>query len=1115
MKILQNIEPIDFTYNFAGWSSTFNKMLLALQEAEFATGDSYVDVDTAQAIDGNKIFIAPASFNSGFNSQGDVTIIDGTLTINSANINILTSSRDDGNVRFIGSNGLNLLSSASSLGFNFGFTSPETQNNLVLSFESGSSFFTFANNVTPRVTNSTIVFGNSTWIVPANPTVDSVMRWNPSTNALQWQTKSALVDELASDVIENLTFSEVTLGAELIPVGTIIDIDATAVENWENGGEANALFPGWLFLDGSTISKVTNPEYSLIVDLLNPGFNTATLPDSTGGANVKLIKYAKDAVTTFRLGADRGIRITQNSVEVDEVSLSGGQYVIQARIDGTTIVYDDNNDGALKTGPNIPVYNSGRLTTLPPISPSDAANKSYVDATVVSSLNTGSTISINEAVDGFAYSDSSYSLSLIDRNKTARAWGSKRHPNLNDAEGTNMHFHAFSPISDSIVKFKKAISTRDQYYFVDESDILYAYGDNSNGEISQRDRGTSGNEAQYYIGLTDGAPYNRAVINQLLPAFLPSATVWPASVVAFDSATGSVGDAGATSTDTHLTIKTKDGLDREYVSGNRNNGLVRYFDSNNQAFTRGYYLSIGPNSSGQFGDGTTNGVSLSSGARLWGPTGAGRMLWLNYAILDSERTSLAASLSNATNVENYRRRFNWFKPNVINALGVNTWRAQTGLPNSAVFSQFDRYIKKVVRTSNAHYVIVGSPGDELNNELWSAGNNSGGSFGNGRTDSLNRDFVPMLSQNAQSLGVGAIAAATGSNIFKRANNNPHGFMAFETLVVGTSNLYIVPGDASNTNLSTQFRLFASLDQAVVAFINGGTVGAFTSTSLSTTNFAHRARLKGAYDIAAARTRDDSSADAIMIKVAKTQETSTSALDALTENEIVTNEVLACGRNADNRLAVNSIASNILVPTPTTFALNGLSLPTKILQITLCNHTRASFALDSSGYLWYSGNNATGMAGTGVLTGTNSQWTRSLSLNSFRVLRYFVVDSNTTIDSIGTNSRIFIVLASRNNASQRYLFAGGRNRAGGLGTNVSYDAYTANYLKIAFPEDPLNIVEAAGVALRSFMLCKGTNETTGRLYEAGSGYPIDHFKSERGSQSWDVIPHFRNIDSTII
>lgn len=1112
MKILQDLEPIDFTYNFAGWASTFNQMLQGLQAAEFATGDSYVDVDTAQTIDGNKIFIAAASFNSGFSSQGNVTLNDGTLTLNSADINITTATRENGDVRFIGSRGINLLSSATSLGFNFGFANPESQNNLILGFESGSSFFTFASNVTPRVTNSTIVFGNSTWVVPANPSVDSVMRWNPSTSALQWQTKSALVDELAADVIENLTFTEVTLGAELIPVGTIIDIDATAVENWENGGEANALFPGWLFLDGSTISKITNPEYTLIVDLLNPGNNTATLLDSTGGANVKLIKYARDAVTTFRLGADRGIRITQNSVEVGEVSLNGGQYVIQARVDGTTLVYDDND--ALRTGPDVPLYNSGRLTTSAPVSLSDAANKEYVDNSLSSISNIGSTLSLPEAVDGFSYVDSSYSLSLVDRSYTARGWGVKRHSSFFDEENNNLHFHAFNPYNDSIVKWKKSIITRGQYYFIDESNIIYAYGDNSLGEIAQQNRGSSGNEAQYYSMLTDAQPYNRSDINQLLPAFLPASSVWPANVVTFESATGSVGDVGAGSGVTHLTIKTQDGFDRSFILGDRANGLVRYFDSQNRAYTRGFYLSIGPNSAGQFGNGNTTSTTRSSGATVWGPSGAARMLWLNYALLDSERPGLAAALTNPASVENYRRRFNWFKPNVIDAIGATTWRTQTGLPNNVNYSQFNRYIKKVVRTTNAHYAIVGAPGDELNNEIWCSGNNSGGSFGNGKTDSSNTDFTPMLVGTAANLGVGIITTVgvSSSSVFRRADNAAHNFLAFETLTVGTTILYIIPGDAASNNLSTQFRLFASLSNAVTAFINGGTTGAYTSTTLASTNFAYRARLKGVYDISAARTVEDTSDDSILLKIAKTQNANSAALDSLSENNILTNEVWAVGRNASSRLAVNSTSSHITSPTITSFTLAGAPAPTKIEKILVSNHTQTSFALDSNGYLWHSGALALGLAGTNSLSGSNQTWTRALTLDSYRVVKFFLIDSNTSIGGIGTNSRLFIVCQERNNPNKRFLFAGGRNRGGGLGTKTRYAEFTPTYLRIAFSEDPQNIVEMCGVAHRSFALCRSNTETFGRLYEAGAGWPFDHFKSDG---SWDLIPYFRNIDRVIV
>lgn len=1105
--ILQTAQNLELTDNFSQWRTKFNFVLGELKATNFVTPDEVVTIETSQTIDGGKTFSATVVCNSGISVNGDA-IFSGSFS-------------STGNSNFIGANGIRLLSTSNVSSFRFNFNSPSEKQNLVLDYEDplDDAQFTISENVTLNISGSEpkIKVGESTWNLPStDPSANSLLYWNNINDTIIWKTTDAVATELTDTIADSLlddndfrndiiditteaiTYASTTLAVNLIPVGSIIEIDATAVDGWTNGGVPDTNFPGWLFLDGSTINKTTNPEFTAIVDLLNPGQNTATLTDSTGGVSVKLIKYLEDPVSTFKLEDGNGIQFSNGTTPLDFINLTSNIATVSLKANSSDFIF---NSGELTLASNVAKTIDGKLqSSVTPSLGIDLTNKTYVDAQV-SSLNQaaqsiqGSTLTLGENIDSRVYCDGEYSLTFVDRDGVGRSFIFGE--NFGDGEMFDESFVSISPITLAETKFKKSYTSASAHYFVDNNDIIYGHGKNNLGQIAASSR----NKNYYSTG--NSIIYGNTTIQNCLPAFLPTVDLWPANAVTVDYVTGN----GTVSSISNLTLKTKDGVGNAFVDNISTNGLIEYKHSG-VSYSRGYFLSIGDNGFGTFGDGLTTDASATTGPKIWGPIGTqlgnnfpARTLWLNFGVQDSERNAIGNLITNSRNA--FFKRFNWFKPNVIDALGLSGWRTQTGVGNDVEFSAFNWFIKKVLRTNNAHYVIVGKPGTELQNEVWCSGGNSTGSFGNG-TNVSTTDYSPVLSSPTTVIGPGAGNAGSislrsgdptsGSGVFRTTSTQNHGFSNFERLINGSNSYVILTGDQNNQNASTTFRLFSTLANAVNAFISGGVGVNFSASTLATSVFSYRSKLKGVYDLHVG-------GNLLLMKVALTETPNNTALDSLSESAILTNKVMAVGSNANGFSATNQTISEFYTPLDTIFPPN----TAKIIRVFAADKIAVSYALDANGNLWTAGNKAAGLSDVGNISGNLQQWTKTNVSLLHKVLNFHFIDFTSSY----YKPKIYIICEKRSGSNPSgILFAGGKNYANSLGI-PDFTAETLNYVQIIFPEDPKNIVSFHDIAAtQPIVICKTPGQSVGRVYSVGNdvkGYFSTRIYDSR---------NFRNIDRFI-
>jgi hypothetical protein len=1143
-EILTNISKpaINYTDNFKVWIDKFNDIVDQLQDTNFAIDDEYVNVDLAQSIIGAKTFNNTTVFNAAVTLSGDLNqnnLINGDVALERLNFKYGI----DGNINFIGENGINLLSNPTANEFSLSFPTASTSNTLILDYAVSGGTFRIANNVNLEVANSEITFGTDTWTFPGFPAESSVLQYD---GGISWLTKAELAEDLAISVANNIALIST---AEIMPVGTIIEVDKTKAERWSpngltSGNVADNNFYGWLILNGGTITATdANSPFLNLIYLLNDVVTPPTTPtfpvsadldpDSTSSPNtVKLIKYLPDAVATFGLTKGNGISFFEanGTTPKNTASLKNGITHIELNADSNVF---DFPGGQLQLKTNIPRYTNNRLTTTTPVDDTDAANKLYVDTRVLAGGVEGSCYDLMQSVDGSGYSDAKNSFSIVDKSGAGRAWRTAETDTLGTTTNTgsidaDVTLNAISPFGSNfgkVTSLKSTFATPDQFFFTDHDDVIYGYGTNERGDIAANSRGLTEFSSYYNSAFFPTNPYsNTTPIRQLLPAFLPLQASWPANAVLSDSVTGI---AGSDDSNTNITIKTKDGYGNAYVNINPSSGLVNYFNGT-VPYTRGYYISAGRNTEGQFGRGNTTSTSAITGPLIWGPgfDSPGRNLWYNFALTSAEKTAIKASNSALSTLltsdgEKIRKRFNWFKPNAITNGGLqplatdalNDWRTQTGLSTES-FSDYGWYIKKVVRTYDAHYVIVGKPGNEADNEIWCAGTNRVGAFGNLTTGPIT-DFVPMLSDasisNAQSTFRVLNNAATGT-VFERTNTNPHGLSDFDVLTFGTTtNRYVILGDTSGANRSTQFRLFSTLVGARQAFISNSTTAILTlknttaaSDGIGALNL-HRGRLKGIIDISVSHgIGDDSSGDGIILRQALTftSPLPTGLFDRLSEANILTDRLIACGLNTNGRLAINNLDSPT-IPRATAFAGSGLE-SNKISKIQTCNYSAISFALSSNGVLYFAGNRASGCANSGSASAGNTVLWTNVGLQG-RVHDFFIIDDENI-------TRIFVITETATNSGIFEIYAGGVNIGYVLGTSVSLNAATPKYAKLIFPENPDNIVNIAGAMNQTYILCKDEGEDIGRVYVTGTEVTRSYFPV---STVLKTFPQFKKIDRDIL
>jgi len=1144
-EILTNISKpaINYTDNFKVWIDKFNDIVDQLQDTNFAIDDEYVNVDLAQSIIGAKTFNNTTVFNAAVTLSGDLNqnnLINGDVALERLNFKYGI----DGNINFIGVNGINLLSNPTANEFSLSFPTASTSNTLILDYAVSGGTFRIANNVNLEVANSQIKFGSDTWTFPTLPAESSVLQWD---GGISWLTKEALAEDLALSVTNNVAL---TSTAEIMPVGTIIEVDKTKAERWTGGlaggNVADNDFYGWLILNGGTITATdANSPFLNLIYLLNNVVTPPTTPtfpvsadldpDSTSSPNtVKLIKYLPDAVATFGLTKGNGISFFESNGTTPKTNSSLKNGITHIELNADTNVFQFNTDTKkLELKTNIPRYTNNRLTTATPANSTDAANKLYVDTRVLAGGVEGSCYDLMQSVDGSGYSDVKNSFSIVDKSGAGRAWRTVKTDTLaSNSIDSDVTLNAISPFGSNfgkVTSLKSTFATPDQFFFTDHADVIYGYGENKRGDIAAASRGINEFSSYYNSAFFPTNPYsNTTQIRQLLPAFLPLKASWPANAVLIDSVTGI---AGSDDDNTNITIKTKDGYGNAYVNINPSSGLVNYFNGT-VPYTRGYYISAGRNAEGQFGRGNTTPTSATTGPLVWGPTidSPGRNLWYNFALTSAEKTAIKASTSAlstllASDGEKIRKRFNWFKPNAITAGGLATtendaiaaWRTQTGL-STENFSDYNWYIKKVVRTYDAHYVIVGKPGNEADNEIWCAGTNRKGAFGNLTTGSIT-DFVPMLSDqsfnNATSTFrvLNATLSTQSGTIFERTPVNgqvpPHGLSDFDVLTFKTTNRYIILGDTSGANRSTQFRLFSTLDGARQAFISNST-SKIESLKNNTTDGigalnTYRGRLKGIVDISVARGGAAvASGDGIILRkgFTFTSPLPTGLLDRLPESDILTDKLLVGGLNTNGRLAINNLDDPTL-PRAAAFAGSGLE-SNKISKIQTCNYSAISFLLSSNGVLYFAGNRASGCANSGSASAGNTLVWTNVGLQG-RVHDFFIIDDEKL-------TRIFVITETATNSGIFEIYAGGVNTGYALGTSVSLNVATPKYAKLIFPENPDNIVNIAGAMNQTYILCKDEGEDIGRVYVTGTEVTRSYFPV---STVLKIFPQFKKIDRDIL
>ncbi len=1129
-SILNTIETINYSDNFKVWIDRFNEIVSELKTTNFAIDDEYVDIQNNQVIIGSKTFSNTTLFNASVTISGNLNH-NGLIIGNVDDKELKFNYGIDGNINFIGVNGINLLSNPTANQFSLSFLTASTDNTLILDYEVSGGTFKIADNVNLEVENSQIKFGDDTWNFPNLP-VSGTSYLTTSGSTLSWITDNDLAENIA-ETVGNLI--SLTSTAEILPVGTIIDVDATKAEEW-SGGIINGHIPddtnfyGWLILNGETIDIVDDSRFSDIIAILNPtpGATTADLlPDSTIGspANVKFIKFLPDSVATFGLTKGDGISFFESDETTPKTTSTLKNGFTHVKLNVDTDVFEFDLTGKLKIKSNIPRYSNSRLTTATPVEATDATNKAYVDNRVALGGVEGSCYDLMQSSDGLGYSDAKNSFSIVDKSGTGRVWRTVATGTLGTSSiDADVTLNAISPVGSNFGKvtpLKSTFATPDQFFFTDHDDVIYGYGTNARGDIGASSRGVGEYTTYYNSGFFPSNPYSTSTqIRQLLPAFLPLNANWPANVVTIDSVTGI---SGSNDNYTNITIKTKDGYDNAYIDiNNPSLGLISYFNDS-EPYTRGYYISSGLNDLGQLGRGNTTSTSGTTGPLVWGPglDSPGRNLWYNFALTESEKTTLKTSPSALSTLltsdgVKIRKRFNWFKPNAITAGGLaeteedaeTSWETQTGLLISD-FSNYSWYIKKAVRTYDAHYVIVGKPGNEEDNEVWCAGTNRKGAFGNLSTGSIS-DFVPMLSdstsQNVAST-FRVLGGASSGSVFEKTDTSAHSLSDYDILTFGTTNRYVILGNASGANRSTQFRLFSNLTNARQAFISNSATGVVTLNNTTTLSNGigavntHRGRLKKIIDISVSRgVASDTGGDGIILRQAQTFASPlSSSLDRLPESDILTDRLIACGLNTNGRLAINNLDN------PTTVrATAGLTIgANKIIKIQTCNFSAISFALANNGLLYFAGNRASGCSNSGNIVGNSLTWT-NVGVVGYVHDFYIIDDASLT--------RIFVIAESSLGSGVFDLYAGGFNRNYILGTSRSLDVALPNFAKLIFPENPKNIVNIAGAMDQTYVLCKDEGEDIGRVYVTGKEVSRSYFPV---SDTLKTFPQFKKIDRDIL
>lgn len=747
-----NLTQIDNTDTFKEWADKCNAIIDGLNTTDFVTStDSVVTVAGNQTITGLKTFQIRPTFRSGILSTGEYTgtgdfTNDGNFTFNGGAaegiINTPTFKVNSGSFttgdgfQVIGSKGISFKSSSTSSVASLKFENAGTPEKIVFDYTgTGEGTFEIAdgNKLSLAGSSPTIGINSYEWDLPATSpgTTPSYLKWVGSGSAVSWFSQTDLASAIVTDVRDLLAASNFTLPVTLIPVGTMIAVDARILDSWAVAGSPEEYTiwsgaPGWLVCNGQTLSYDENSSpvdttYQQLVELLegidSPNGST-TLPDTVGspgeedpiGGNsiVYLIKYKEDATTAFAISSTTGVAGAAGINLFDTTNTIVSSFDIEGGKIGLNINTDDFEFGVggelslveeiatTATANTLAKRDSGgTLAVGTPTSDEHATTKAFVDTSVVTSVNAledkltnelkGSVRAFPELLDGHqSYSDGNtpFSMSFVDkygrgvfhgRNEYSRGGGTR----LRTQYGAGW-FNAFSPITDQEAVFERTfIGSRYNFFFIDNNDILYGTGRNEEGAIGQQDRGTGVDFTDYYTQYHGSGeqPYNDTGVETPVPAMLPQKEAWDANAITVDtvSYTRNPVQPG-------ILVKTKDGVGREYVSDSRLQGFVKYETDENAVgfggadvpYTRGWLIISSENDNGNIGNGTLTATNYSTtGPQVFGLNSAGSSLWATFAVTDTQRANGINTLT-STDVEKVNKRFHYFKENATKAGGLDT-----------------------------------------------------------------------------------------------------------------------------------------------------------------------------------------------------------------------------------------------------------------------------------------------------------------------------------------------------------------------------------------------------------------------------------------------------------
>lgn len=257
------------------------------------------------------------------------------------------------------------------------------------------------------------------WVIPTSkPLEDSILSWGIGGDQLEWVTKTDFADDIESAVASSLTAANFSLPVQLMPVGTIIAVDADVLTSWDQADQGNgntfvedAEFSTWLVPDGvKQVSFDLNADpiedtYEKLAKLINPALvgqnsGTVTLPDlyetAPTGQNY-IMKASEDRVINFRLrnkndlSGGTGIKLFDNNgIQQNHLDINGGSISVN---------YNSKTLNLTNSGRQLNVRSSydpyfattqsgfvagytptGQLRTKWPVANEDAVSKSYLES---------------------------------------------------------------------------------------------------------------------------------------------------------------------------------------------------------------------------------------------------------------------------------------------------------------------------------------------------------------------------------------------------------------------------------------------------------------------------------------------------------------------------------------------------------------------------------------------------------------------------------------------------------------------------------------------------------------------------------------------------------------